>query len=193
MAPEVHGGWGTLVGVRLALLLLADPERFEGASGTARALGRRHDVTLLAERCGAISAHLRAARAARASSPKIVHGFGARGFGGAAAPIARGVGAKYVLALASGDFDRSKPKKLARLANAADAVLLEEEKLVAPLRAAGMKRSVYILPCPADPEDDTPYLRGIEVVYGRLIAGEAEPEPEDQIVQIGGFRKSRET
>ena len=190
---DKSGGWGTLAGMRLSVLILGDPERRDAASGVARAVGRHHDVTVLAEKRGAIASHLEAAKAARTLAPRVVHGVGARGFGSAAAPIARGTGAKLVVSFAPEDLVRCRPKSLARLANAADAVLLEEESLVDPLRNAGMKRDIYILPCPADPDDDVPFFRGIEIVYGRILAGEVEPEPDEgRIVQIGGLRRSPE-
>ncbi len=187
------GGWGTLVGVRLSVLLLADPERAPAGEAVARAIGRMHDTTLLAEKRGAIASHLEAARAARARSPQVIHSVGARGHAAAAGPIARGTGAKLVVSFSPEDLDRSRPRKLARLANGADAVLLDDEASVAPLRRAGLKHSVYILPCPASSRDDAPFLGGIEIVYGRILAGEVEPDQdEDRIVQIGGVRSSPE-
>jgi hypothetical protein len=185
-----RGGWGTVEGVRLAVLLLADPERAEAANAVARSLSRGHDVALLAEKRGAIASHLQAANAARQLHPRVVHGVGARGFGAAAAPIARGIGAKLVVSLAPEDLDRCSDKKLARLANGADAVLLDDESLVEPLRRAGMKRTVYILPPPAAPEEDAEYFAATEIVYGRVLDGEVAPAcEEEQIVQIGGLKR----
>jgi hypothetical protein len=190
---DARGGWGTLAGVRLKVLVLVDPERAEAGRAVVRAIGRSHDVTLLAEKRGTIASHLEAARAARAVSPRVVHGVGARGFGAAAAPIARGIGAKLVVSLAADDLVRCRAKQLARLCNGADAVLLDDETIVAPLRAAGLKRSVYILPSPSHAGEDASYLAGIEIAYGRILAGEAEAERDEaEIVQIGGLRKSPE-
>lgn len=187
------GGWGTLVGVRLSVLLLADPDRAEAAKQVARALeSRHHRVTFLAERRGALSSHLLAARAAQGVDPKIVHGVGGRGFGAASAPVARGIGARLIVSLGPEDLVLTKPKKLAKLANAADAVLLQEESLVEPLRSGGMKRDVYILPNPDGEEQDTPFMRALEIVYGRVLTGEVEPNEESggaQLVQIGGLEK----
>lgn len=187
------GGWGTLVGVRLSVLLLADPEHAEAAKHVGRALeSRNHRVTLLAERRGALSSHLLAARAAQGVEPKVVHGLGGRGFGAASAPVARGIGAKLIVSFCPEDLNLSKPKKLAKIANAADAVLLEKESLVEPLRAGGMKRDVYILPNPNGPEQDTAFMRALEIVYGRVLADDVElEEPLEgaKLVQIGGLEK----
>jgi hypothetical protein len=188
---DPRGGWGTLAGVRLTVLVLSDPERADAGEAIARAIGKSHHVTLLAEKRGAIASHLEAARTARILSPRVVHGVGARGFGATAAPIARGIGAKLVVSLSADDLVRCRAKQLARICNAADAILLEEESIVEPLRLAGMKRGVYILASPVDAQEDASYLAGIEVAYGRILAGEIEPEQHD-VVQIGGLRKSSE-
>jgi hypothetical protein len=186
---ERSGGWGTLAGIRLSVLILGDPDRTDAADAVARAFGPRHDVTVLSDKRGAIASHLQAAKAARELAPKVIHSVGARGFGSTAAPIARGIGAKLVVSLDAKDLERSRSERLAKLANIADAVLLEDEAIVDPLRSAGMKRDVYILPCPANGDEDGAFFRAIEIVYGRILAGEVDAScDEGQIVQIGGLR-----
>jgi hypothetical protein len=177
------GGWGTIAGVRLRVLVLADPDRGDVTDRIARALDR-HSVHVLSDPRGALSSHVAAAKAARQTRPDIVHGVGARGFGAAAAPIARGMGVRLVVSLGDPDLRSSKPKKLARLANAADAVVLSDEGLVPPLRAAGLARSVYVVP-------DDALARPLEVIYGRLLDRElGEPgRGECDLVQIGPFER----
>ncbi len=184
-------GWGTVEGVRLKILLLAAPDSSERAESVAQAL-TNHDPTVLRGPQGFFAAPLTAAKAARATTPHLVQAIGGKGLALAAGPVASGLGIPLVVSLRPEDVS----KRSVKLANRANIVLLTSEAAVAPMRALGLNRDVYIIGDPEQPDDRAPFQGAIEVVYGRALEVAPEPTGEEvvpdeapQLVQIGGLRK----
>lgn len=180
-------GWGTIEGSRLRVLLVAASDHLDVARAVARALALKHDPVIFEEHGFFSSLH--AANAAKETMPHLVH---AIGVSKTAQMVASGIKAPFLMTLATRDLE--KRGLLDRVQGAA-AVMLEDGSVAEALRKRGVERDLYVIGPPPAPAEDLSFLGAIEVVYGRVVAGEEvelEPEPEvaaapegPQLVQIG--------
>lgn len=188
-------GWGTIEDVTLHPLLLSGPSRAPLAELTAQALGRRHRPTLVVR--GGLFPGIDAARAGHEIHPELVHAFGREGAASAAPKVAAGLDVPLLLSLDEADVAGPLPRRLRQAIEGADAVILTTGKAAELLRAAEIKRDLYVIAEPNAAELPT-YFGALEVVYGRVLAGtelDYEPPAPAQgapaLVQLGGLKKSR--
>lgn len=188
-------GWGTIEDVTLHPLLLSGPSRASLAERTAEALGRRHHPTLVVR--GGLFPGIDAARAGHEIHPELVHAFGREGAATAAAKVAAGLQVPLILSLDEADVAAPLPRRLRQAIEGADAVIVTSGKAAEILRAADIKRDLYVIAEPSAAELPS-YFGALEVVYGRILAGTElaydEPAPaagEAPLVQLGSPKKSR--
>jgi hypothetical protein len=182
-------GWGTLEGVRLRILVLADSARKEEAETIRRVLSSKHEVRLVED--DRWIRWLIAARAATEMNPQLVHVVGLAGSARPARAIAAGMRVPLVLSLSEPDIERRTRTALGR-SRQADAVLVDCGGAAERLRNAGLERELYVVARPDAADVDEAYRIALEVVYGRVLGasgadlGRAEPP---ELVRIGPIRK----
>ncbi|MCK6552288.1 hypothetical protein L6R52_41040 [Myxococcota bacterium] len=165
-------GWGTIEGLKIRVLLLADPARHADAAAIQRALVPRHDAHLLGGK--RLFGALEAAKAAQALRPHLVHAVGLTGRAKSARTIAAGMRVPLTVSLTTEDVAAAKPKTVLAVAAEAAAVIVERGATADQLRALGVTRDIYVVSPPPAKEDDAMFLGAIEIVYGRVLGDTPE-------------------
>lgn len=165
-------GWGTIEGLKVRVLILADPAREADAAAIQRALVPRHDAHVLGGR--RLFGALEAAKAAQALKVQLVHAVGLTGRAKSARTIAAGMKVPLAVSLTAEDLAAAKPKVVLAVAAEAAAVIVEHGATADALRALGVTRDIYVVSPPATTDEDALFLGAIEIVYGRVLGESPE-------------------
>lgn len=182
-------GWGTIEGVTLRVLVLASPDREAESILFVRAFGDRHEMTRVAGKAG-LGASFVAARAAQETDPHLVHAIGLTGFAKAGPTVASGTKRPLIVTLAADDVE-ANPKRCVKLAQSADAVILDHTPTADAMRELGVKRDLYVIAPPREGGAHAYVLGAHEIVYGRVLGAtdvELEIEADNGLVQIGALK-----
>lgn len=173
----VGAGYGSIDGVRLSILLLADARHEATMRAIARALGRHHDIAAFAAPTHGPSVWLLAAKKAVISRPHLVHAIGIDGAARPAALIASGMGIPLAQTLTRSDLGLAPAYPAV---SRASAVLVEDGDTASTLRKKGIERTLYVIANPNLEMDDARFLGALEIIYGRIVTptdGAARPSP----------------
>ena len=197
MDEEKSGkGFGALENLSIRILVLGAADREEESTAMKLSMSPRHEVSSFVPAKPNILTKLSAARAVTQISPHVIHALGLTGAAASAMSIANGTNTDLIISLSTADIEKTSPRKLIRASKQAAAMVVETEAEADKLRAAGIKRDIYVTASPhVDDEDSQRFFLGaIEIVYGRIINPSKLPEPTldtdgAPLVRIGGISK----